>query len=951
MKKLLLIDGHSILNRAFFGLPDLTNGAGLHTNAVYGFLNILFKLLDTEEPDALIVAFDVHAPTFRHKMYTSYKGTRKPMAEELRQQVPMMKQMLTAMGVPIVEKEGLEADDILGTIAKRGEAEGMEVTIVSGDRDLLQLATDHTRICIPKTKKTGTEIENYYAADVKERYGVTPKEFIDVKALWGDTSDNIPGVPGIGEKTATAIIAAYGSIENAHDHVEELKPPRASKNLAEYYDQAVLSKELATINVDGDVDCDPKDVSLGNLYTPEAFLLCKEWDFKNFLGHFEVDVPKNEAEEHFHVIASEAEAEDLARALKERAAAEAIDLGCFWLTEKGTGRGDWLALALSDGRDSWMLPGEALPSEENAAEKTAMEKAAAEKAAEPEKAPSGETFLNMIESIIGPFAGESAKEGTEQEKRKETEQGTEKGIRICARDLKALAKYLRERAEKADAGGSASERSALSPENGFDVEVAAYLLNPLKSTYLLEDVAQEYLALMIPSYIEVFGKNSVENVWKEKAETVVKYACYQAYTAAAAPKILEERLAERGMDRLYRDMELPLVFTLADMETEGIAMDGEALKEYGEKLAVRIRELEQSIYEQAGHAFNINSPKQLGTVLFEELHLPGGKKTKTGYSTAADVLEKLAPDVPLVADILSYRQLAKLKSTYADGLVGCLAEDGRVHSTFQQTVTATGRISSTDPNLQNIPIRIELGRQIRKVFHPKDGYVFVDADYSQIELRVLAHMSGDENLIEAYRQNRDIHRSTASLVFHTPFEEVTDLQRRNAKAVNFGIVYGISSFGLSQDLSITRKEAQKYIDDYFAAYPKMKEFLDGLVRQGKETGEVKTMFGRIRPIPELSSNNYMQRQFGERVAMNSPIQGTAADIIKIAMVRVHDRLEREGLSSRLILQVHDELLIEAKKEELAQVEQILSEEMKGAADLAVPLEIDMHTGETWYDAK
>ncbi len=427
MKKLLLIDGHSILNRAFFGLPDLTNGAGLHTNAVYGFLNILFKLLDTEEPDALIVAFDVHAPTFRHKMYASYKGTRKPMAEELRQQVPMMKQMLTAMGVPIVEKEGLEADDILGTIAKRGEAEGMEVTIVSGDRDLLQLATDHTRICIPKTKKTGTEIENYYAADVKERYGVTPKEFIDVKALWGDTSDNIPGVPGIGEKTATAIIAAYGSIENAHDHVEELKPPRASKNLAEYYDQAVLSKELATINVDGDVDCDPKDVSLGNLYTPEAFLLCKEWDFKNFLGRFEVDVPKNEAEEHFHVIVSEAEAEDLARALKERAAAEAIDLGCFWLTEKGTGRGDWLALALSDGRDSWMLPGEALPSEENAAEKTAMEKAAAEKAAEPEKAPSGEKFLlNMIESIIGPFAGEFAKEGTEQEKRKRLSRGQRK---------------------------------------------------------------------------------------------------------------------------------------------------------------------------------------------------------------------------------------------------------------------------------------------------------------------------------------------------------------------------------------------------------------------------------------------------------------------------------------------------------------------------------------------
>ena len=891
MSKLLLIDGHSILNRAYFGLPDLTNSAGLHTNAVYGFLNIMFKFMETERPDYLTVAFDVHAPTFRHKMYEAYKGTRKPMAEELRQQVPMMKQMLTAMGVTIVEKEGLEADDLLGTIARRAEEKGLEVTIVSGDRDLLQLATERTKISIPKTKRTGTEIENYYAADVKERYGVTPTEFIDVKALQGDTSDNIPGVPGIGEKTAAAIIAKYSCIENARQHVQELKPPRAAKNLEEYYDQAVMSKELATINVNGDISYDLEQAALGNLYTPEAFLLCKEWEFKNFLSRFEVDVPKNEAEETFSVITERQAAEDFFEKQKQELTGEIcgapgyFSLGYFSL-EDTTGV---YGCALSDGKESVLF-------------------------------------------VYGPELDTEFLMGRIRDMMKE-----DKGnVRLSARDVKRLAKNC---------------PGDFTVENSFDVEVAAYLLNPLKSTYLLEDIAQEFLGMMAPSYAELFGKAKLSEVMETRRQEVITYACYQAYVAAAAPEVLEKKLEEAGMLSLYRQVELPLVFTLADMELCGIAMDGAALEKYGKDLQEQIEVLEQSIYRQAGRTFNINSPKQLGVVLFEDLKLPGAKKTKTGYSTAADVLEKLAPEYPLVANILSYRQLAKLKSTYADGLVHCLAEDGRVHSTFQQTVTATGRISSTEPNLQNIPIRIELGRQIRKVFYPQKGYVFVDADYSQIELRVLAHMSGDANLIEAYRQNKDIHRSTASLVFHTPFEEVTDRQRRNAKAVKFGIVYGISSFGLSQDLSITRKEAQKYIDDYFAAYPKMKEFLDDLVRQGKENGEVKTIFGRIRPIPELSSSNFMQRQFGERVAMNSPIQGTAADIIKIAMVRVHDRLKAEGLSSRLILQVHDELLIEAKEEELEQVKVILSEEMHGAADLAVPLEIDMHTGYTWYDAK
>lgn len=882
MSKLLLIDGHSILNRAYFGLPDLTTSLGLHTNAVYGFLNIMFRLIEQEQPDYLTVAFDVHAPTFRHKIYDAYKGTRKPMAEELRQQVPMMKQMLSAMGVTIVEKEGLEADDLLGTIAGKGEREGLEVTIVSGDRDLLQLATEHTKISIPKTKKTGTEIENYYAEDVKRIYGVTPLEFIDVKALQGDVSDNIPGVPGIGEKTAAAIIARYGSIENAYAHVEELKPPRAAKNLQEYYDQAVLSKTLATINVNSEIEYDLSKAAMGNLYTEDAFLLCKEWEFKNFLPRFAVDVPKNEEEDHFRIIRDREDAEAF---FMEAASADALDLGCFFAQE-GTKR---FGTAFSDGTESVFMLYTDMLSEED-----------------------------VICGIRTVFRNSRGKK------------------RFCSRDLKTVLKLCPE---------------VFHTENVFDVEVAAYLLNPLKSTYPLEDIAQEFLGMMIPSYAELFDKKKMKDVLGERMGDLVIYVCYQALVSSAAPKRLEEKLRERQMISLYRNVELPLVFTLADMETYGIAMDGGALKEYGKKLQEQIEILEKEIYRKAGHAFNINSPKQLGVILFEELKLPGAKKTKTGYSTAADVLEKLAPECDMVADILSYRQLTKLKSTYADGLMHCLAEDGRVHSTFQQTVTATGRLSSTDPNLQNIPIRIELGRQIRRVFYPKEGFVFVDADYSQIELRVLAHMSGDENLIEAYRQNRDIHRSTAALVFHTPFDQVTDLQRRNAKAVNFGIVYGISSFGLSQDLSITRKEAQKYIDDYFMAYPKMKEFLDDLVRQGKEQGEVRTIFGRVRPIPELSSSNFMQRQFGERVAMNSPIQGSAADIIKIAMIRVHDRLRREGLESRLILQVHDELLIEAKEEELEQVKAILSEEMHGAADLAVPLEIDMHTGKTWYDAK
>lgn len=491
----------------------------------------------------------------------------------------------------------------------------------------------------------------------------------------------------------------------------------------------------------------------------------------------------------------------------------------------------------------------------------------------------------------------------------------------------------------------------ITKENLFDATIAAYLLNPIKNEYPYEDIAKDYASRMIPSRRDLLEKLTFDKAAKEKPEEFLKCVCYMAYIAFASKEALWEELRKTEMAELFAKIEMPLVFTLADMENEGIIASGEALCEYGDKLAVRIVELEQKIYEAAGEEFNINSPKQLGVILFEKLELPNGKKTKTGYSTAADVLEHLAQDYPIVADILEYRQLTKLKSTYADGLVNYIEKDGRIHTSFNQTITATGRLSSTEPNLQNIPMRIELGRLIRKAFLPKDGFVFMDADYSQIELRVLAHLSGDEKLIEAYRDAQDIHRTTASQVFHIPFDEVTDLQRRNAKAVNFGIVYGISSFGLSQDLSISKKEAAEYIERYFETYPKIKGYLDGLVAQAKETGYVTTMFGRRRPIPELSSSNFMQRSFGERIAMNSPIQGTAADIIKIAMIRVHDRLLEEQLQSRLILTVHDELLVETAIAEEEQVKKILEEEMHGAAELAVCLEIDAHVGNDWYEAK
>ena len=878
MEKIVLIDGHSILNRAYYGVPDLTNSDGLHTNAVYGFLNIMFKILDEEKPDYFAVAFDLKAPTFRHKMYEQYKGTRKPMQEELRQQVPVIKEMLEAMQVPLMMLEGYEADDLLGTVAKKAEADGLEAVVVSGDRDLLQLATDHIMIRIPKTKKGGTEIENYHTADVIEKYQVTPIQIIELKALMGDSSDNIPGIPGVGEKTATKLVAEYGCIENAYAHVDEIKPNKARESLRDHYDMAQMSKELATINIHSPFELDMEKARMTDLYTKEAFELCKKLEFKNMLSRFEVSQEEqNHTAESFHMTSDLTQAQEWLEKLKKEQ-----QIGFYLLSDE---KQEFCGLAVS-GKE--------------------------------------ETFFFCNQGFL-----------TEQYLTSALEELIETAEQAVTLQLKRQLRFL--------------QLSESAKKKIMDGAISAYLLNPLKGEYPYEDLAKDYMKELIPGAAELLGKIKISDLNAED-ERLSLLACYQSHTALHSMSVMLERLQGEEMERLFEEMEMPLVYTLAGMEKEGIRADAGILKEYAQKLGEKMQELEQEIYAEAGDTFNINSPKQLGNILFEKLQLPGSKKTKSGYSTAADILENLAPDYPIVQKVLDYRQVAKLKSTYADGLAAFIGEDGRIHGTFHQTVTATGRISSTDPNLQNIPIRTEMGRLFRKVFLPKEGYIFVDADYSQIELRVLAALSGDEALIHAFQNNIDIHTLTASQVFHTPLDQVTPLQRRNAKAVNFGIVYGISAFGLSQDLKISRKEASEYINNYFASYPKIKEFLDQAVVTAKEQGYIATYYHRRRPVPELTSSNFMQRSFGERIAMNSPIQGTAADIIKLAMIRVDQRLHSENLKARLVLQVHDELLVEAPVEEEARVREILHEEMMGVTDFPVEMDIDIQSGSDWYEA-
>ncbi len=911
-KKLVLIDGHSILNRAFYGVPELTNAQGLHTNAIYGFLNIMFKILEEEKPEYLAVAFDVHAPTFRHEMYEAYKGTRKGMPDELREQVPVMKELLQAMDVVVMEQAGLEADDILGTLAKKAEAEGLEVSLVSGDRDLLQIATKHIKIRIPKTKGGRTEIEDYYEQDVLEKYQVTPTQFIELKALMGDTADNIPGVPKVGEKTATSLIVEYGSIENIYAHIEDISKKSIKESLMTNRDLADLSKTLATIKVDCDIALDYEAAKAEEFFTAKAYPLVKKLELKTYIAKFEKNAVVEQSTHTNSFAKIEKEAEFLAL-LKETESQE-VGLSLAMEDKKLLA----VAVSLSDDRTVYYE----LTQHNGNTNKTAQD---------------GQLSLFMEDGSIGVNSA-SVEADIEDEAEREVKAAIfafSNKNHINVFDIKPKYVYLNQD----------------STERYFDILIGAYLLNPLKNDYDVETICSEHLDITIAGKAEVFGKNTITATMAENPEKCMEYFCNEAYVARKAAVVIREKLQAINMQGLMQDIEMPLSLVLYDMEKEGVRVQRKELRAYGDALVSRIEELEQSIHTQAGVEFNINSPKQLGEVLFETMQIPGGKKTKTGYSTAADVLEKLSAEYPIVKDILEYRGLTKLKSTYADGLAVFIQEDGRIHTNFNQTITATGRISSTEPNLQNIPMRMELGRRIRKVFIPKEGCVFMDADYSQIELRVLAHMSGDEELQEAYRLNQDIHRSTAAKVFHIPYEEVTDLQRRNAKAVNFGIVYGISSFGLSQDLNISKKEAAEYIEQYFATYPKVKAFIDKLVEDAKENGYCDTIFHRRRPIPELSSSNFMQRSFGERIAMNSPIQGTAADIIKIAMIKVWQALKAAGLKSKLILQVHDELLIETYEDEIEQVREILESNMRDAANLDVVLEVDLHTGRDWYEAK
>ena len=883
-EKIMLIDGNSIVNRAFYGVPLLTNGEGRYTNGVYGFLNILFKLLDEEQPDYLAVAFDLHAPTFRHRTFDGYKGTRKGMPEELREQMPLLKEVLQAMHIPIFEQEGFEADDILGTLSALAEKNGIVPVVVSGDRDLLQLAGETLKVRIPKTKGGRTETEDYYAADVQAKYGVTPAEFIDMKALMGDASDNIPGVPGIGEKTAAKIITQYHDIETAIAHAAEIKPKKASENLAAYQEQARLSKFLATIVRDMPLEWDKETLKIGDMFNQTAYELVKRLEFKSMFSRFEgsASAPK-QAEQTYRFVADREGAKEVLAALKKG------EVGYAFVYENEEGQG--LALYQEQLGGVWMEASMAF-------------------------------LMQELLEIFQPFFADSA-------------------YRKIGHDVKKDIRFLRSYGYD----GFTAE---------FDTAIGAYILNATGSSYEYDDIAAAFLNETYPSQEEVFGKGRTKKTFAVLPEAErTAYGARQAEIFFRARKVMEERLAENEQKSLFYDMEMPLIYVLADMEKYGIKVDKAALLAYQKRLGESLDGMEEEIYALAGEKFNINSPKQLGVILFEKLGLKGGKKTKTGYSTAADVLEKLRTAHPIVERILHYRQLAKLKSTYADGLLAVMdAETEKIYSTFNQTITATGRISSTEPNLQNIPVRLELGRELRKIFIPESAeFCFLDADYSQIELRVLAHISGDESLIAAFKSNQDIHRMTASQVFHVPFDEVTPLQRSNAKAVNFGIIYGKGAFSLGQDLGISRKEAEEYINAYFARYPKIKTFMEDTIKNGTKNGYVSTLWNRRRNMPELQSSNFMQRAAGERAAMNMPIQGTAADIIKLAMIKVHRVLQEGGYRSRLILQVHDELLIEAYKEEKEAVAKILKENMEHAADLLVPLDVDVHEGASWFEAK
>lgn len=870
MERLLILDSNSLLNRAFYAIPPLTNSEGIHTNAVYGFTNMLFKMKEEIKPDYIVAAFDRKAPTFRHKEYEDYKAGRKKMPPELGEQFPLVKEVLNLLAVNIYEIDGFEADDIIGTLAQFAEKNGIEVFIVTGDRDALQLASDNIKVVI--TKKGVTETAVYNKEAFIEEFGVTPTQYIDVKGLMGDKSDNIPGVPGVGEKTAFKLISTYGSMEGVLSHIDEISGKKLKENLETYSEQAIFSKKLATIMTEVPIEFDLEDIKSQENYNKEEL---KKLFFKLGMKSLLAKLPGDDLEGEEEVAKIEINEVTTIEGFKE---VLSVKEGIAFISYSTCNANLYSKIELDklyiNYGDKVSLIDFKLINMENSNE-----------------------AINLLKAFM------------EDEKIEKVIQDGKNLITILTKHNVEVKKFI------------------------FDTVVAAYLIDSAKSNYPLEVLINEYLMK------EVKGEGD-------------ELICNAMASMKELYEYLKDRIDKEGMDELYYEVEHPLISILSSMEAIGFNVNREKLDELAVKFKEEISRTEKEIYELCEEEFNISSPKQLGKILFEKLDLPVIKKTKTGYSTNAEVLEKLMDKHPVVEKIIYYRQITKLNSTYVEGLKNVIDEDGAIHSSFNQTVTTTGRLSSTEPNLQNIPVKYEMGREIRKVFIPQESTdVLLSCDYSQIELRVLAHMSDDKNMIDAFNHHSDIHTKTASEVFKVPVEEVTPLMRSRAKAVNFGIVYGISDFSLSQDLKITRKEAAEYMEIYFDRYPKIKGYLESVKEEAKEKGYVLTVLNRRRFIPEIKSSNKIVKALGERLAMNAPIQGSAADIIKLAMVKVYNRIKKENLESQMILQVHDELILNVKENELEIVKALVKEEMENVLKMSVTLEVDTNIGNTWYDAK
>ena len=882
MERIIIIDGNSLVNRAFYAIqrPMITK-EGIYTQGIYGFLSMLYKIEEDYSPDYAAVAFDLKEPTFRHKEYSGYKAKRRPMPPELAMEMPILKDILRAMNIAILEKPGFEADDILGTVSKIAEEKGIEPIIITGDKDSLQLASDTTKVLF--TKKGVSDFDLYDKDKVVERYGLTPLQFIDLKGIMGDTSDNIPGVPGIGEKGGIELLTQFGSLENMLDHTDEIKKPAMRAKVEENADLARMSKHLATIIRDVPMDVDLSEMRFGEPDQDKLRELFEKLEFKNFLkklgpagtGKIEIKIPED---------------------IREVFVRSSDDLD---------------ALDAFKGQEVFVMQfGEFSHSKDLRPEGLVF------------KTPDLACYVDLRSLSFQQFS----------------EKLNDLGLRVYGHDVK---NFLY---------GTIYTGSAC-PEVTFDTSVCEYCIDPTRKDYGLESVAYDRLGYEASSDENAQGQDDQMDLFRDSAKDDLRRGMFCASITDALRKVQESELKKQGLEKVFYGCELPLIEVLASMEAAGICCDAQFLKDFGKSLEKDVQALENEIHDLAGETFNIKSPIQLGEILFEKLELPFGKKTKRGYSTSAEVLEKLRDKHPIVDKVLEYRNLTKLASTYIDGMIPLIAPDGRIHCHFQQTVAQTGRISCTEPNLQNIPVRQELGRQIRKAFHAGDGKVLIGADYSQIELRILAHLSEDEALLSAFNNNEDIHRLTASRVLGIPYDQVTPNERAKAKAVNFGVIYGMSGFGLSEEIHTTRKEAEEYIREYFLKHPKVKEYLDSRIELARTKGYAETILGRKRLIREISSPNYMLRQFGERLAMNTPIQGSAADIIKLAMNKVYRELKDKYPGSRLILQIHDELIIEADTEDKEEIAALLRRSMEEAVELSVKLTVDLNTSDNWYDLK